>query len=129
MQKRSFVKKGDGIVIIAVLLLAVLLLLFGKILYPAVKNGVVEITLDGTLYGRYLLSEDRTLTVVGENGGENTVCIKNGKVYVADATCPDRLCEKQGKISRRGETVVCLPNGLVVMVRDGKENDVDFVVR
>ena len=47
----------------------------------------------------------------------NTVVIKNGKVYMESANCPDKLCVKHKKISKRNETIVCLPNRVVIEVK------------
>lgn len=49
-------------------------------------------------------------------GGGNTLVIENGKAYVRDCTCPDKLCEKQGKISKSGESITCLPNHVHIRV-------------
>lgn len=45
-----------------------------------------------------------------------TVVIKNGEVWATDADCPDKTCERTGKISRPGQSIVCLPNGVVVSI-------------
>jgi hypothetical protein len=45
-----------------------------------------------------------------------------------DADCPDKLCEKTGKISKNGETIVCLPHRVVVEIQGG-EGNVDSLVR
>ncbi len=129
MQTRVFLKKGDGIVLLAVIAAALLLWLLHSVIYPAATDGVVEITANGTHYGTFPLDTSRTFTVETANGGKNTIHIENGQAWVTGASCPDRLCERQGAVSRRGETVVCLPNGLVLTVRDGKQGDVDFIVR
>ena len=39
------------------------------------------------------------------------------------ATCPDHLCIKQGKINKKGATIVCLPHHLVVEVIEGNEGN------
>lgn len=46
----------------------------------------------------------------------NTVIIKDGKAYMKDADCSDKTCINQGKISKVGEAVVCLPNGVILEV-------------
>ena len=38
------------------------------------------------------------------------------------------LCEKTGKISKNGETIVCLPHRVVVEIQGG-EGNVDSLVR
>lgn len=45
-----------------------------------------------------------------------TVCISDGEVWVANANCPDKTCEHTGKISRSGQSIVCLPNGVTVTI-------------
>ena len=39
-----------------------------------------------------------------------------------EADCPDRLCVRQGAVSRVGESIICLPHELVVTV-EGEEMD------
>ena len=55
--------------------------------------------------------------------GTNVIEIKDGKVYVSEADCPDKLCVKQGPISKAGETIVCLPHKLVVRITSNDFND------
>ena len=72
--------------------------------------------------------KNASVTVEGYQGGSNTVVIENGTVYMKDADCPDKLCEKTGKISKNGETIVCLPHRVVVEIQGG-EGNVDSLVR
>ena len=48
---------------------------------------------------------------------------------MAESTCHDHVCEGMGRISKVGETIICLPNGLFVKVTEGEEGDYDAVVR
>ena len=41
--------------------------------------------------------------------------------------CPDRLCVQQHAICKERETIVCLPNKVVVEVVGGEEADLDSV--
>ncbi|MCH5160968.1 MAG: NusG domain II-containing protein [Clostridiales bacterium] len=45
-----------------------------------------------------------------------TVVIEDGCVYVTGSTCRDGTCEHIGKISRAGQSIVCLPNEVVISI-------------
>lgn len=48
-----------------------------------------------------------------------TVHIDGGMVWVTDADCPDKVCVNTGTITRSGQSIVCLPSGVVVTIVDG----------
>ena len=88
------------------------------------EGSEVRVMVEGKEIGVYSLSVDGEYSL---NGGTNTLVIKDGKAYMADADCPDKLCVRQGKIHRNGETLTCLPNKLTVTVKD-EEGVVDLVL-
>lgn len=45
-----------------------------------------------------------------------TVHIEGGAVWVTDADCRDRTCEHTGRITRAGQSIVCLPNDVVITI-------------
>jgi len=95
----------------------------------ALENGnFITITVDGKTYGTYSLLEDQTITIE-ENDTVNIIEIKDGKAYMKKASCPDQLCIKQNKISHDKESIICLPNKVVLTVTSEKESGVDGVVR
>ena len=54
--------------------------------------------------------------------------IEDGAARMEDADCPDQICVRQGKIRAQGETIICLPNRVVVRITgtgepDGEEVD------
>ncbi len=59
------------------------------------------------------LSEAQEFTFAADNGGYNIVTIKNGKIAVTEADCPDQYCVQQGFCSG-GAPIVCLPHALVI---------------
>ena len=89
------------------------------------KNATVVIFVEDKETGRYSLSEDQTIRVTGKDDGENLVVIKGGAVEVKEATCPDKICVHHQKISKNGETIVCLPNRVVVEVQSEEDAEVD----
>ena len=56
--------------------------------------------------------------------GKNTVTVKDGRIAVTWADCPDHYCMKRG-FCDGGTQIVCLPNRLVISFLD--EAEVDFV--
>lgn len=60
--------------------------------------------------------------------GYNLLEIDEDRVRVIEASCPDLIDVKQGYISRVGETIVCLPNRMVVEIKGiKKDTDVDIM--
>ena len=94
---------------------------------PAGAEAVV--TVDGETVAVLPLDRDAVRTVGEDRGFSNTVEVSGGRVRVRDADCPDRLCVRQGWLSRDGESAVCLPHKLTVTVRGGKAPSVDAVAR
>ena len=118
MKKKLFGGKlpADVLLIAAMLLLAgALYLIFA--MNSAVAEGVV-VRIDGEDVARYSLYENGEYAL---NGGSNILVIENGYAWLRDANCPDSLCVKQGKISRTGQVITCLPNRLTVTVYGGEQ--------
>lgn len=94
----------------------------------SVEGSSITITIDGEEYGTYSLLEEQTITIE-ENGNSNIIEIKGGKAYMVEASCPDQLCVDQNEICFDKESIICLPNKVVVSVTSDAESDVDVLVR
>lgn len=90
------------------------------------EGGMLEITIDGELYGNFPLDEDTEMTIASPYGS-NTVVIEQGRAYVKEADCPDRICEGMQEIARDGEIICCLPHRLFLTVREGEDAAYDAV--
>lgn len=77
-------------------------------LYAVIQNS------DG-FYQVLSLSEDATVTVTGSLG-TNIIEVANRRVRCLESDCSNQTCVKQGWVSGRGQTVVCLPHKLIVQV-------------
>ena len=104
----------------------------------ASAGSKVVIESGGRLFATYALSEDRTIAVPapkqimaddtakdnGKGTSENSaiydryniVEIHNGEVRVSEASCKNQVCVHHSAISRSGESIVCLPNRLLVRI-------------
>ena len=125
MKKIKFSKKTRNDIILTASVLTVAVLVFFISRLTAKDGGRVEIEKDGRLYAEYSLTENRTVKIEDEDGF-NLLIIENGKVFIKEASCPDKLCVNQGSASKNGETIVCLPNKTVITVRSGDEKETDF---
>lgn len=99
-----------------VLLIFCLLLLCGLaavLLIGGDGAGTAEIYSDGKLIRTVSLRENQTFTVENGAGGWNTVVVRDGKIGVTDASCPDGYCRLRGFCSGNPQ-IVCLPNRLVI---------------
>lgn len=114
-----------------ILLIAVLLLVAAVgALYLFVFRGAgntVTVTVDGQLYATYALSD--TVNVEIDSGdGTNRLIIRGGKAFVKAASCPDGICVAHRPIFRDGESIVCLPNRVVVTVTSRGQTDAPDIV-
>ena len=83
-------------------------------------------TVDGKKYGVYSLSEDKTIAV--KRGNKlNVIRIKHGYVTMSEASCENQVCVKHKAISKTGESIICLPNKVVVSISGKEANKYDSV--
>lgn len=115
MKNRTY--KYDLMVIICIILSVVVLL----IVRPHTSSDYVLITKNKHEYGRYDLRIDQKIPI----DDQNTLQIKNHKIKMIQATCPDKLCIKQGAISKKGQSIICLPHKLIIEVISGDEDQQD----
>ena len=95
------------------------------------KSGAeVKVSVNNKEYGTYSLGKDQTITI-GEDDWKNILVIKDGKASMTKADCPDKICVNHAAISKKGETIVCLPHKVVVEVIDENgtqnENQIDII--
>lgn len=123
-------KKLDYVIIVA--LIAVSLLSSGIILYSSAQNKYqskyIEISAKGDLYKRIDFNSSTEETIdLKTDLGENIIKISNGKVQILDADCPDKVCVKDGYISKPGQSLVCLPHKVVIEIKGIKNAETDDV--
>lgn len=76
---------------------------------------------DGILIKTIDLSAVKEITVFTVNstdGGYNTIEIRPGEIAVTSASCPDHVCMKQGFIQNSMLPITCLPNKLVIQLKE-----------
>lgn len=84
------------------------------------KGARLEVSVDGEHYETYSMARDQRITI-RQAGHSNTFEIKDGQVHMIRSDCPGQDCIGEGFISGTGETIVCLPNRVVLEVTGGEE--------
>lgn len=91
-------------------------------LFGSSKGQWAIVTVSGERYGTYKLSENRTITIKNHNY-INKFSIKNGQVQMVCANCKNQVCVHEKPIKRAGQTIVCLPNKVVIEIKGGDGYD------
>lgn len=121
-------QRNDRILIISIIVCAVLLAVFFIIRGSNVGSTVV-VTVSGEEYGRYSLLQEQVIVI----NGTNTLVIHNGVADMLFADCPDQVCVDHSPISTTSDTIICLPNQVVVTVEslidNSKEPELDAIVK
>ena len=133
MDNKEFAKKhnirNDLILIICILLIAAAGLMYLN--FFRTPGNMVSVSIDGTEYGVYSLSQDITEDIYSgdNNQNHNRLVISNGKAYMETATCPDGICVSHKPVFRDGESIVCLPNRVVItVITEDKTDNPDIIV-
>ena len=88
-------------------------------------GGVAEIRYDGQVVARVSLSQNQVFSIAQDPTVRFEV--KDGRIRFVEATCPDKICEEAGFLSRVGDTAACLPRKTVVTVTEGEEREADLI--
>jgi hypothetical protein len=86
----------------------------------------LSVYIEGKLEKTVRFSDEFSKTyTINTKFGYNILEIKNGEAYISDADCGTRLCVSEGKISKVGAFIICLPHKLVIQIEG--ESDFDAV--
>ncbi len=114
-------KKADFIVLGFV---AILLLVWGMF---ASGGEEVSIYVDSEVYKTISLRENTTINIETEYG-KTAVVVAGGEVFIKETDCPNKLCKKSA-ISKAGQSIVCLPNRVSILIeRKTKETEADVLL-
>ncbi len=121
----KYVKKADIIYIsaLSIIIIAISVVMGFALVAP---TSTVVIEENGEIFGTYNLAENQIIEV----GEGNTVEIKDGKVFMIYANCPDQLCMHQPHLDNNLSSIVCLPNEVLVYLDTNEKSDdgIDVVV-
>ena len=74
------------------------------------------------------LDRDATYEVPGPLG-TSVVEVRGGRARMVSSPCPEHVCMGMGPARRPGDSIVCVPNGVVVTVLGAPAREADAVTR
>lgn len=86
----------------------------------------VKVTVGSELYGTYDLSQNQDITIK-KNGHINVIRIHNQEVQMMESDCKNQVCIHQGAIRQVNQTIVCLPNHVIISIEGEKSSQNDSV--
>lgn len=119
-------------VFITIFLCITLIISLIAILRPVSDNVkyTADIYQDGSLLTSITLDDvavPYSFTVTGENGCVNEIEVRSDSIGIISADCPDKLCIHQGFAGNSKLPIVCLPNKLVIQLRENTPVSTDAV--
>ena len=93
----------------------------------ATHNAKAVVTIDGEVYGSFPLDTDCVEKIELPDGAYNILEIKEGKADITEASCPDGICVNHRAVNKQSQSIVCLPNKVVVEIESGEEAELDAV--
>ena len=105
-------KKTDIILIVTILVIAFSLL--GIVSFANKEDAYrVVVTVDGELYNEFSLGEEKSIYI----NETNLLVIDNYTATVKWADCPNQICVNHKDINQVGESIICLPNRVIINIK------------
>ncbi|HAZ10698.1 MAG: hypothetical protein A2047_02215 [Omnitrophica bacterium GWA2_41_15] len=70
------------------------------------------------------LDKDKIITILD---GKMQFELKNGRIRVLNTDCPHHICKNMGWIKYNGETIVCVPNQVLIEIKSKGPAIIDAV--
>ncbi len=120
MSIKKLLSEHKNDIILAVSILGLSAVCFAIFLLTMKNGKYVSVSVDGREVFKESINAtiEKTITTGADGAEENVLVISDGKAYVKSATCPDKICVGHRKISKTGESIVCLPHKVVVSITE-----------
>ncbi len=110
------IKLWEILTVSAILISAIFSVVFIKYLQSMGKFAVITVNSEIVKEIDLQAAENKTFQI------ENiTIEIKDSKIRVLSSDCPDKICMHKGFISHTGESIICMPNKLIIEIKETHE--------
>lgn len=112
------------------LIIVAALLVISLVSVPAVrflsKSGSTAVIQCGDVTTNVSLDESGEFTL--ECSGDTLYEINDGKIRIKDAPCNDKICVNTGFIGNCGESIICIPQKLIITIEGESDESVPDAV-
>jgi hypothetical protein len=111
--------KTDQKLLLVLLIIGLLACVLNRFYFhPQTQSNQVVIKVKGEIIKTLTLREGEPLQRLMIEGkrGQAIVETKGLKVRMLEAPCPDQICVKQGWIDRPRQTIICVPNEIIIYI-------------
>lgn len=123
----SKIKQRKKDVFVFLVLLFVVLAIYVGFKYFGNENGkYVKVYVNNKLTKTFKLNSD-VRYMIKSGDGYNFLMIKNNQARIVDADCENLICKDKGSISKKNESIICVPHKVVVTIDSDEEASVDAV--
>lgn len=114
-------KKGDRVVIIVILIFLFSFAIINFLKSEEETNTLAVIEMNGQEYKTielYAEMEKKDIIVEINKDKYFTIIAEEGKIKMAESTCPNKICVNTGWISQIGESIICLPYKTAIYIEE-----------
>ena len=117
----------DKLVIVLIVLAALVSIPLVMNASSSAQGATLSVFKSGQKIASYSLNEERQVKIAGGNGGYCLLQIRGGQAHISKSTCPLKICQKQGRISEAGQSIICAPMRLMFQVDSEQGGSLDAV--
>lgn len=126
-------KKLDIVLIISLILFSLIFVVKDVFFAPKTSDTYIAISVDGKAYKDLEFKEETYIFPLKTQFGFNKIEVAKDYVRVLEADCPNKLDVLQGKIKNVGQSIVCIPNRMIIEIKSKNnhklEDEMDAVVK
>lgn len=126
-------KKLDIVLIISLILFSFIFIIKDRFFASNSNNKYIAISVDGKDYKNLEFKEKTYIYPLKTKFGFNKIEVAKDYVRVLEADCPNKLDVQQGKIYRANQSIVCIPNRMIIQIKSkdnqNADDEVDAVIK
>lgn len=128
--KKLELKKLDIIIVAVLLVLSIMPSVYLMLFKSNNESSNIVIKIDGELTKSIPLKNENESNIHEFNFNSNIgyIEVKNGRVRMLEMdkeVCPEGICSDTGWIENSYESIVCLPNRIIVTIEGNKDEVID----
>lgn len=120
-------KKGDFVLIFSLLLFFTFTFFYTNSRYFHSYDKYISVSVNGKEIKKIRFLSEKKVYPIRTSFGLNILEVCKDSVRVIEASCPDKIDVKFGKINKVGQSIICMPNRLVIQIKSTNNNDLDVI--